>query len=438
MSHLLRNEEKLGLGDSIESENGAFSLCLEADGNLVLRDFNQDTVWNSETQRQGVDRACMQGDGNFVLYSGGKAVWSTDTWKTGGDRLVLQNDRNLVLYKGGEAVWSSGTYLGWLPEKSWMYRIADKKRLSAISIPGTHDTCSLHGIPKITDIPVLKELTDAEMWVRAILGGSMVICQKMSLSYQLLSGIRMIDIRCRHIENTFAIHHGAVFQHQYFGTDVRDVLYRFLRIYKHETVVMMLKEEHTAEANTRSFEDTFRDYIKGSEDMWYLGEGTPTLAEARGKIVLMRRYEGQLGIPANDGWSDGGCAFTINDVQVPETTPNKLRVQDCYEVKNSDTGYESKWTKIKNLLYEAAKGNPDVWYINFSSGTTGISWEELVNNPEKTLAEAKTCPEIVASKMNPKLLHRLERDEKSRIGSIMLDFLDYRLTNAIIDMNELE
>jgi 1-phosphatidylinositol phosphodiesterase len=67
----------------------------------------------------------------------------------------------------------------------WMTDLKDNVLLSELSIPGTHDTMSFYG-------------------------GDAVQTQGMSLPNQLISGIRVLDIRCRNSRNTFPIYHGHV------------------------------------------------------------------------------------------------------------------------------------------------------------------------------------------------------------------------------------
>jgi GH25 family lysozyme M1 (1,4-beta-N-acetylmuramidase) len=58
----------------------------------------------------GQVQALMQGDGNFVLYIGGKAKWSTRTQGNAGAVLKLQTDGNLVIYDtAGNARWNTHT-----------------------------------------------------------------------------------------------------------------------------------------------------------------------------------------------------------------------------------------------------------------------------------------------------------------------------------------
>ncbi len=109
MADTLSEGQKLAKGESITSNNGAYKLILQDDGNLVLyaRDH---AIWATGTDGQNVVRAEVQSDGNFVLYTPDKPVWASQTKGKSDVKLVLQDDRNLVLYeKGTHAVWSSKT-----------------------------------------------------------------------------------------------------------------------------------------------------------------------------------------------------------------------------------------------------------------------------------------------------------------------------------------
>lgn len=108
MSDTLTGGQKLVKGESLTSSNGAYSLTLQDDGNLVLASRGH-AVWASGTDGQDVVRAEVQSDGNFVLYTADKPVWHTDTKGKKNVRLVLQDDRNLVLYSADGAAWSTKT-----------------------------------------------------------------------------------------------------------------------------------------------------------------------------------------------------------------------------------------------------------------------------------------------------------------------------------------
>jgi nucleoid-associated protein YgaU len=104
----LTEGQKLEKGGSLTSPNGAYTLVLQDDGNLVLY-ARDEAVWDTGTDGQDVVRAEVQTDGNFVLYTDDKPVWHSDTKGKKDVKLVLQDDRNLVLYAKDGAAWSSKT-----------------------------------------------------------------------------------------------------------------------------------------------------------------------------------------------------------------------------------------------------------------------------------------------------------------------------------------
>ena len=108
MSDTLTEGQKLVRGESLASNNGAYTLTLQDDGNLVLAARGQ-ALWATSTNGQDVVRAEVQPDGNFVLYTADKPIWQTDTKGKKNVKLVLQDDRNLVLYAADGAAWSTHT-----------------------------------------------------------------------------------------------------------------------------------------------------------------------------------------------------------------------------------------------------------------------------------------------------------------------------------------
>ena len=108
MADTLTEGQKLEKGGSLTSNNGAYTLTLQDDGNLVLAARGQ-AVWATGTNGLDVVRAEVQTDGNFVLYTPEKPVWHTDTKGAKDVRLVLQDDRNVVLYAESGPAWSSKT-----------------------------------------------------------------------------------------------------------------------------------------------------------------------------------------------------------------------------------------------------------------------------------------------------------------------------------------
>lgn len=108
MADTLTGGQKLVKGESLTASNGAYTLTLQDDGNLVLAARGR-SIWATGTDGQDVVRAEVQADGNFVLYTADKPVWHSDTKGKKNVRLVLQDDRNLVLYAADGPAWSTKT-----------------------------------------------------------------------------------------------------------------------------------------------------------------------------------------------------------------------------------------------------------------------------------------------------------------------------------------
>ena len=108
MGDTLSEGQKLGKGDALTSSNGAYTLTLQEDGNLVLA-ARGEAVWASGTNGQDVDRAEVQTDGNFVIYTKDKPIWHTETKGKKSVKLVVQDDRNVVLYSADGPAWSTRT-----------------------------------------------------------------------------------------------------------------------------------------------------------------------------------------------------------------------------------------------------------------------------------------------------------------------------------------
>jgi len=94
----------------LASPNGDFTLNLQGDGNLVLRDAASQALWASGTAGDEGVRLTLQGDGNLVLYrSDGSASWASGTVGSGADLLEVTDLGELRLTAAGTTVWSRNT-----------------------------------------------------------------------------------------------------------------------------------------------------------------------------------------------------------------------------------------------------------------------------------------------------------------------------------------
>lgn len=78
--------------------DGGYRLSLQADGNLVEYASTGRVVWQARTSGHAGATLTMQGDGNAVLYAGGRAWFSTGTSGHPGARITLGTDGNVVVY----------------------------------------------------------------------------------------------------------------------------------------------------------------------------------------------------------------------------------------------------------------------------------------------------------------------------------------------------
>lgn len=273
---------------------------------------------------------------------------------------------------------------------SWMAGLQDNISISKISIPGTHDSGARIDAPVISGTAKTQDLSIAE---------------------QLNAGVRFLDIRCRHIDNSFTIHHGAIYQNLNFD-DVLNACYAFLDSHPSETIIMSVKEEHDPSNTTRSFESTFDSYVQKNSSKWDLGTNIPTLGQVRGKIRLLRRFSAGTakGINATS-WADN-TTFEINN---PGT---QLKVQDYYKVTNND----DKWNGVFNLLNEAKSSNGDRLFVNFTSGY------------KPGIFGIPSIP-TVSNAINPKLKTFFQSNTKGTYGVMPMDFVNAELAELIVKTN---
>ncbi len=101
--------DRLNAGDSITSTNGKYSLNMQGDGNLVLRNSSNKAVWNTHTAGHSGGYLSMQNDGNLVLRSSsGKAIWSSGSWGHGKSVLIMHDGGKIGIYDAyGHATWSA-------------------------------------------------------------------------------------------------------------------------------------------------------------------------------------------------------------------------------------------------------------------------------------------------------------------------------------------
>ena len=270
----------------------------------------------------------------------------------------------------------------------WMKNLDSERRISQFSLPGTHNSAALF---------------------EPIRGTAK--CQNLTIPAQLNAGVRFLDIRCRHANDAFEIYHGPVYQKENFAGVVTYVA-DFLRAHPSETVILSVQQTGGAHSNTRSFETTFDAYLANTPTPWLLSATVPTLNEARGKIVLLRRFDSAkpLGIDASN-WPDNRTFATDN-----------LRVQDQYQVGDNANKWDSIQTLLNQTRADTATASASPLTLNFASGVTPL-WG-VPNVPR------------VANAINPRLMRFFARNPRGRFGCVLVDFADAKLCAAIYRTND--
>jgi 1-phosphatidylinositol phosphodiesterase len=272
--------------------------------------------------------------------------------------------------------------------RGWMGALDGGTLLSALSIPGSHDSGALH---------------------EPLRGTSR--CQNLAIAEQLAIGVRYLDIRCRNVDNLFKIYHGRVSQQLNFE-DVLTACTSFLSENATECIIMSVKQETAPARSTRSFEEIFDWYVAKDPKRWQLSPKIPAMKEAAAKIVLLRQFSttnSPKGIDATN-WPVN-ATFTIDGEA-------KLSIQDDYIVPDTS----AKLALIKRHYREAAAARDDALYLNFTSGYK----PGFLGLPDIT---------FVSDRINPAVADFFAANLRGRFGISVIDFVDPALCTRIIATN---
>lgn len=288
-----------------------------------------------------------------------------------------------------------------------MREIDDDKMLYTLTIPGTHDC-----VTQYVQYPHISR------------------CQDRNIYEQLNIGIRALDIRVKSNGERLGMVHGAanafVNPRKFCGIkmDMADVLehcYNFLSRNPSEAIVFQFKNDSNKEME-KCFNNLFYTYIKGNEDKWFLENRVPSLGEARGKIVLIRRCKMDKS-NAEFGDHNTGLDFSNwveQDWKAPEPLMLKTNsmdkasfvIQDRFKYKPED-----RWQKCLRPFLDTMAKFDGTYIIDYTSTAGGIKG-----------------PQHNSSVINP-LFMQYPLDKEKYYGTIYLDFPHPELTRKIIGHN---
>lgn len=266
----------------------------------------------------------------------------------------------------------------------WMAGIDDSRYLSELSIPGTHD-CGA-------------DLHTSEQGAESYC----TIAQDFRLSNQLLLGVRWCDIRLNDDEGTMTVFHGPYYLHKNF-TDMITQAIDFLNAHPTEVVVFVIKQEHSNRGDDAFANGIWCGYLYPYLNHFWLENHIPQLGEVRGKIVIMRQFEGTHGYPMGSPliWQDN----TTGNIYMSDNN-FYYYVQDHYSLGTVETS--TKIAEIESCI-EKAHAEPypyRCFYINFTSGERQTS-EPLVS---------------IASDIQPSIDNYLQSKRYPDVGVIMMNF----------------
>ena len=153
----------------------------------------------------------------------------------------------------------------------WMETVPDETKLSNMSIPGTHDSCTQY-----VDMRYIFQ------------------CQDASVATQLIYGYRYLDMRLvleqKHDQQTLVLKHNIArcktSNSPFAGTltldDVLRDVYAFLVAHPTETIILCMKAENSKD-DVADVQSALYERIDTDPDRWYLKNEIPTLGEVRGK-----------------------------------------------------------------------------------------------------------------------------------------------------------
>ncbi len=285
---------------------------------------------------------------------------------------------------------------------TWMTRLDNDRYISDVILPGTHDSASYHA-----SLPFFSR------------------CQDFDITEQLEKGFRYLDIRLDADSGEMKLVHGFVscrkglmpWSGSLMLDDVLEQCYAFLKKYPTEFIVFAVKHDH-GEETVGGFQSLMKAYIDKNPEYWLLTDNIPTVGQARGKLVLMRRYS-----DAMDLKSEAGISFIWKEqdnrddtARAEEAITNghyNLIVQDRFKYDADD-----KWNAF-------LKGNESA---EGQSGRGSLVLNFLSTNGNTAYGH----PYKYAKKLNKKLL---SEDSPKLSGWVIVDFGTAKLARRIYNEN---
>ena len=300
----------------------------------------------------------------------------------------------------------------------WMAGIPDEAPLSSVNIPATHDT----GTAGVVDdlVPSV----------------SITSCQNLYYDEQLNMGARSFDIRANATKDDASaadvkiVHGGELWQCQEKnGSDltlqsILNTSLGFLEKHKSETVILTVKSDA---GSTIGLEHAVAEFIEKNKDKVYSGGDIPSMKEARGKIIFLRRFnltknydssvERAMGFNLTN-WDDIKYKDYKYAYKLYDDGKNHVYIQDAYNTYGSE-----KWPYILETMKQTTgqdTSHPieyNSWVFNYTSCSQG-------------------APLGLTQEINPRLFKDEDNCIDNRfLGTVMLNFIDEPMSRLIYETN---
>ena len=312
----------------------------------------------------------------------------------------------------------------------WMSRFKDDTPLPALSIPGTHNSPAYHkALPSVR-------------------------CQAASVAEQLLRGVRFFDIRLQVRPADIDPRRRLVLVHSAFSVklvghntlhDLLDDIARFLEVHPSETILMSVKRD-SGKGTDEQLGTLLHDLYASDHSKWFTAPRPPYLGEARGKIVLIRRFNLGEDLKHEYGGAGWGIDASVWADNTPESTcpSGHVCVQDYYSMMTSQD-VDKKIHYSQGLLAKAAKRECDPR----SGGHAADEKHPLIINflTGSNLWKLSCWPERIAARLNPHILDYLCKQhsaEPEKVGDggtgiVVCDWVGHNgnwdLITCIVAMN---
>ena len=300
----------------------------------------------------------------------------------------------------------------------WMAGIPDEALLSSINIPATHDTGTAG---------VVEDLVPSV---------SITSCQNLYYDEQLNMGARSFDIRANATKDDASaadvkiVHGGELWQCQEKnGNDltlqsILNTSLGFLEKHKSETVILTVKPDA---GSTIGLEHAVAEFIEKNKDKVYSGGDIPSMKEARGKIIFLRRFnltknydssvERAMGFNLTN-WDDIKYKDYKYAYKLYDDGKNHVYIQDAY-----NTDGREKWPYILETMKQTTgqdTSHPieyNSWVFNYTSCSQG-------------------APLGLTQEINPRLFKDEDNCIDNRfLGTVMLNFIDEPMSRLIYETN---